>query len=125
MKISQLDHFVLTTDSLPDCLYFYTEILGMAVIEQNGRYALHFGQQKINIHTRKAEFLPAAQYPQPGSLDLCFVVDTPLAEVRQELLKKGIALEQDIVERTGALGKMQSIYLRDPDGNLIELCHYI
>ncbi|TYZ24713.1 VOC family protein [Selenomonas ruminis] len=124
MKIEQFDHLVLVTNSLTDCLRFYGDVLGMTIECKNNRYALRFGQQKINIHTRKAEFLPAAQYPTPGSLDLCLVVSGPMAEVKRELMEKGLSLETDIVARNGAQGNMQSIYLRDPDGNLVELCSY-
>ena len=73
---------------------------------------------------RKAEFLPAARYPQCGSLDICLVIDEAIEAVYQDLKSKGVALETGIVERNGAMGRMKSIYLRDPDGNLIELCRY-
>ena len=124
MKIAGLDHLVLTTDNLEACLKFYEEVLGMEVRQTGNRYALRFGKSKINIHTKPAEFLPAAENPQSGSLDICFVVDEPIEEVYQELVAKGVTLETGIVERNGALGAMKSIYLRDPDGNLIELCKY-
>ena len=124
MKIAHLDHFVLTTKHLDKCLSFYSHILGMDIDRENNRYALRFGKQKINIHTRKAEFLPAARYPQCGSLDICLVVDEQIEAVYQELTAKGVILETGIVERNGAMGRMKSIYLRDPDGNLIELCSY-
>lgn len=96
----------------------------MKIVHANGRYALLFGKQKINIHTRAAEFLPAANNPQIGSLDICLVVKEPIDTVYSELTSKGINLETGIMERHGALGRMKSIYLRDPDGNLIELCSY-
>ena len=115
---------VLTTSNLEVCLEFYGEVLGVEVVHRDDRYALHFGKSKINIHTRPAEFLPAAKHPQAGSLDICLVVDEPIEAVRQELLSKDIILEQDVVERHGAMGKMKSIYFRDPDGNLIEICSY-
>lgn len=124
MKITRLDHFVLTTEHLDECLNFYSDVLGMDIDRNNNRYALRFGKQKINIHTRKAEYLPAARYPQCGSLDICLVIDEPIEAVYQELKSKGVALETGIVERNGAMGRMKSIYLRDPDGNLIELCMY-
>lgn len=124
MRIASLDHLVLTTDDLAACLKFYGEVLGMEIQRNDNRYALRFGNQKINIHTKPAEFLPAAENPQIGSLDICFAIDEPIEEVYQELAAKGVPLETGIVERNGALGKMQSIYLRDPDGNLIELCKY-
>lgn len=124
MKISSIDHIVLTTSNLEACLKFYEEVLGLVVACRNGRYALHFGNSKINIHTRPAEFLPAARHPQAGSLDICLVADGPIEEIRQELLARGISLEQDVVERHGAMGKMKSLYLRDPDENLVEICSY-
>lgn len=123
-QIKRLDHFVLTTARLDECLHFYADVLGMRVSHENGRYALFFGRQKINIHTRPAEFLPAAACPQSGALDLCFVVDGPIEEARRMLRARGIVPETEIVKRRGALGDMRSIYLRDPDGNLVELCSY-
>lgn len=124
MEISRLDHFVLTTARLEECLRFYTDILGMELRRENGRYALFFGAAKINIHTRPAEFLPAAKDPRPGALDLCFVVRSPIEVVLRELQARGISPETGIVPRYGAGGAMRSIYLRDPDGNLVELCSY-
>ncbi|BEU88185.1 VOC family protein [Selenomonas sp. TAMA-11512] len=124
MEISHLDHFVLTTAHLEKCLHFYTDILGMELRHENGRYALFFGKSKINIHTRPAEFLPAAENPETGALDLCFAVQTPIEAVMRNLRDKGVVPETGIVPRRGARGPMQSVYLRDPDGNLIELCSY-
>ena len=124
MELKALDHLVLTTQNLDACLHFYIDILGMRHIEQNGRHALAFGYQKINIHTQKGEFQPAAAVPTYGSLDLCILTQTPLPQVRDALLEQGWPLLEGRVERTGALGKMDSLYLRDPDGNLVELSHY-
>ncbi|SUP43401.1 VOC family protein [Veillonella criceti] len=124
MHINRLDHLVITTQDLKSCLHFYGEILGMTVKENNGRYALHFGNQKFNIHTKKAEFLPAAQYPTYGSLDLCLVVDGTIEAVVKEITAKGYPIELGPVNRNGALGPMKSVYLRDGDGNLVELCCY-
>ena len=124
MKIIGFDHLVLTTGNLANCLTFYSTVLGMAVVHENERYALQFGQQKINIHTNAAEFLPAANNPQVGSLDICLVATDPIDNVYKELAGKGVALETGIVERNGAKGVMKSVYLRDPDGNLIEICSY-
>lgn len=89
MELKALDHLVLTTQNLDACLHFYIDILGMRHIEQNGRHALAFGYQKINIHTQKGEFQPAAAVPTYGSLDLCILTQTPLPQVRDELLEKG------------------------------------
>lgn len=118
-------YIVLTTGDLAACLHFYRDLLDMRVEERQGRYALFFGTTKINIHQRPAEFLPAARYPQRGSLDFCLVVDQDIEQVKQELLAKGASIELGPVARHGCRDAMQSIYLRDPDGNLVELCHYV
>ena len=124
MYILGTDHFVITTKNVEACLRFYTETLGMKLKETDGRFSLWFGSQKINIHKRPAEFLPAAAHPLPGSLDLCFEIEDDIETVLSELKSKNASLVTDIVERNGAKGKMRSIYLRDPDGNLIELASY-
>ncbi len=124
MTITELDHFVLTTQNLDACLHFYCEILNMRHTEENGRHALYFGKQKINIHTKKGEFQPAAQHPEFGALDLCFVVTDDLPTLKNELEQKGAEIALGIVPRHGARGDMESLYLYDPDGNLVELCRY-
>lgn len=126
MKIKNLDHLVITTKNIDACLHFYVDILGMKCDKSNGRYAVYFGDhnnQKFNIHTRKAEFLPAAANPTYGSLDLCLAVEENIYSVKQELEDKGCPIEEGPVIRHGAMGEMTSIYLRDPDGNLVELCN--
>lgn len=124
MKINNIDHLVITTENLAGCLHFYRDVLGMDVVRADGRYALRFGREKINIHTRKGEFQPAAKVPAPGSLDLCLIADGDIDEIREEIAAKHWPIEEGPVERHGALGKMQSIYLRDPDGSLIEISSY-
>lgn len=124
MKVKAIDHLVITTSNLEKCLAFYVGILGMELDESNNRYALRFGKSKFNIHTRKAEFLPAAQNPTYGSLDLCLIVDTFIDEIVKEIKDKGYPIEEGPVIRHGALGAMQSVYLRDYDGNLIEISSY-
>lgn len=124
MKFKNIDHLVITTQNLKACLHFYVDILGMELDERNGRYAVRFGKQKFNIHTRKAEFLPAAKVPTYGSLDLCLILDGSVEDAKREIEAKGYSIELDPVTRHGALGEMQSIYLRDLDGNLIELSSY-
>ena len=125
MKLLHFDHIVLTTSHLEECLHFYRDFLGMTVSCENGRYALLFGRCKINIHRRPGEFKPAAAYPVSGSIDLCIITETPMEKVLSELLTKGAPVITDIVDRHGARGPMKSIYLRDPDGNLIEIARYI
>lgn len=124
MIIQSIDHIVLTTASLEKCLAFYEGLLGFRAEQKDGRHALHFGGQKINIHTRPGEFLPAADYPLAGSLDLCFAATGNAEEAIRELHEKNAPLVSDVVIRHGARGTMKSIYLRDPDGNLVELGFY-
>lgn len=124
MKLTTIDHLVITTDNLDACLDFYERILGMQKEVKDGRYVLRFGSCKFNLHTRPAEFLPAAQYPTPGSLDLCLEIEEDMEQILSELQGTQAPLVTGIVERTGARGPMRSIYLRDPDGNLVELCSY-
>jgi catechol 2,3-dioxygenase-like lactoylglutathione lyase family enzyme len=122
MHIEQLDHLVLTVADIGLTCEFYSQVLGMRAISfGEGRMALSFGQQKINLHRHGAEFEPKAQRPTPGSADLCFIVSTPLQQVVEHLNACGVAIEQGPVARTGATGPIVSVYLRDPDQNLIEL----
>jgi len=124
MKINRLDHLVLTVANLQATCDFYEQVLGMQVITFNGRKALAFGNQKINLHENGKEFEPKAQHPTPGSADLCFITDTPVEEVYRELQEKQIPIIEGIVDRTGATGKIRSIYFRDPDQNLVEVSNY-
>lgn len=125
MKIVGIDHLVITAADPEESIKFYTEILGMQ-LEKGEHLALKFGSQKINLHRKKAEFLPAAVNPVCGSADLCLLVDGEIDTVYEELQRRRVWSELgEIVERTGARGKMRSIYLRDPDGNLIELSSYV
>lgn len=120
--ISHLDHLVLTTEDESACIAFYVEALGMKLETfGEGRKALRFGNQKINLHVKGHEFEPKARFPTPGSLDLCFLADRPLDDVLAELGRKAIPIEVGPVSRTGATGPIRSIYLRDPDFNLIEI----
>lgn len=124
--ILSLDHLVLTVSQLEDTLAFYRDILGMKAerfgpSDGSERWALRFGLQKINLHVRGAEFEPKAACPTPGSADLCFLSDTPLEAWMHHLETAGVAVELGPVSRTGATGPIRSIYLRDPDGNLIEI----
>jgi catechol 2,3-dioxygenase-like lactoylglutathione lyase family enzyme len=125
MKISRLDHLVLTVRNLDVAVDYYVRILGMTPETfDRDRKALRFGLQKINLHESGREFEPKALRPTPGSADLCFVVETPLAEVVDHVRSQGGEILLGPVQRTGALGLMDSVYLRDPDGNLIELSRY-
>ena len=124
MKIDRLDHLVITTQDLEKCLHFYVDILGMELDDSNNRYAVKFGNQKINIHRKKAEFLPAARNVTFGSQDICLIAQGDICEIRAEIEAKGWPIELGIVQRTGACGLLYSIYLRDPDGNLVEISTY-
>ena len=125
IQIDRLDHLVLTISDIEASCSFYAEALGMqVVIFGENRKALQFGQQKINLHQFKHEFEPKAAYPTPGSADLCFITSTPLETVIQHLQSLDVAIIEGPVGRTGAVGQMDSIYLRDPDGNLIEVSNY-
>jgi catechol 2,3-dioxygenase-like lactoylglutathione lyase family enzyme len=125
IKIDGVDHIVLTVASIERAVAFYTDVLGMHA-EQfgDGRWALHFGTQKFNLHEAGHEFEPKALRPTPGSIDICLVASTPLDEVTGTLRARGVPIVEGPVDRTGARGPMRSVYLRDPDDNLVELCHY-
>jgi catechol 2,3-dioxygenase-like lactoylglutathione lyase family enzyme len=123
--LEHLDHLVLTVANLDATTDFYTEVLGMDLVTFEGRKALAFGIQRINLQQRGHEFDPKAAHPTPGSGDLCFITPTPLDEVIEYLTGQRIHVEQGPVERTGAIGKLKSIYLRDPDRNLIEISNTI
>lgn len=126
MKINHLDHIVLTVANIDITLDFYQRVLGMrGVTFGEGRHALAFGQQKINLHQAGREFEPKAATPQPGSADLCFICLTPIEAVIEHLQKEGVAVTEGPVRRTGAAGPILSVYLRDPDRNLIELSNLI
>jgi len=126
ISIERLDHLVLTVKDIEVTLDFYTRVLGMEKIDfGEGRKALKFGRSKINLHQTGHEFEPKASRPTPGSGDLCFVSLTPLPEVIAHLKEQGVAVEQGPVARTGALGPLQSVYIRDPDANLIEISNYV
>lgn len=143
-SVKSLDHVVITAKDIPTTIDFYTKRLGMKheVFKASGgeRHALSFGSQKLNLHQSGKEFEPKAQHVQPGSEDLCFITDHPIDEVLQNWQSNGIEVRfrltkrsfydadrhskvlegGKVVERTGAVGKLRSVYCRDPDGNLIE-----
>ncbi|MDN4071637.1 MULTISPECIES: VOC family protein [Fictibacillus] len=125
MKVTSLDHFVLTVKDLTRTCDFYNDVLGMKTIHfQQNRKALIFGSQKINLHEAGKEFEPKADAPTPGSADLCFITELPLIAVLEHFQKKGVPVIEGPVKRTGALGPITSLYIRDPDGNLVEISNY-
>ncbi|MDP9603115.1 UNVERIFIED_ORG: catechol 2,3-dioxygenase-like lactoylglutathione lyase family enzyme [Variovorax paradoxus] len=120
--IDHLDHLVLTTAHEDACIRFYVDVLGMSLESFGaGRKAFRFGNQKINLHVKGHEFEPKAQLPTPGSLDLCFIASVPLEEVVASLGEKGVPILEGPVMRTGATSRIRSVYVRDPDLNLIEI----
>jgi catechol 2,3-dioxygenase-like lactoylglutathione lyase family enzyme len=122
LQLDHLDHLVLTVANIEATCDFYARVLGMKVEKFGpGRTALAFGRQKINLHQAGHEFEPKAAQPTPGSADLCFISLTPLEQVIAHLRGLNIAIETGPVERTGATGKIRSVYVRDPDRNLIEI----
>jgi len=126
MKIDRIDHVVLTAFDVERTLDFYTRVMGMeAITFAGGRRGLAFGRQKINLHQAGREFEPKALKPTPGSLDLCFITETPLEQVVARLKENGVVVADGPVQKTGALGPMMSVYFRDPDGNLIEVSNYL
>ena len=126
ININRLDHLVLTVKDIDATVTFYTQVLGMKKeVFKESRVALKYGNQKINLHLLGNEFEPKAQNVKEGSADLCFIIDTPILEAKEYIESLNIKIEEGIVNRTGANGEIQSIYLRDPDKNLIELSNYI
>ncbi len=122
MNITQLDHLVLTVKDIDATCRFYAEHLSMEVVTfGDNRKALRFGKQKINLHPLGNEFEPKAARPTSGSADLCFLSDTPLEQIIPKLQQACIEILEGPVQRTGATGPIISIYLRDPDDNLIEI----
>lgn len=125
MRVEQLDHLVLTVADIDRTVAFYRDVLGMeAVTFGEGRRALRFGDSKINLHPAGHEYQPKAARPTPGSADLCLLIDSDITNVLAELSRRDIAIEAGPVERTGARGPITSVYIRDPDANLIELARY-
>jgi catechol 2,3-dioxygenase-like lactoylglutathione lyase family enzyme len=123
--ITRIDHLVFTVADIEQSCDFYRRALKMKVETFGaGRTALSFGMQKINLHRYRHEFEPKAAVPSPGSQDLCLISETPLVELQRHLDDCGIAIEEGPIVRTGAMGPINSIYFRDPDGNLIEVSNY-
>ena len=126
--IDHIDHIVLTTRDKLACIHFYTEILGMKLVTfrtpTEERLAFTFGEQKINLHEWGKEFSPRAHVAVPGSLDLCFIASVPLDEVIKKLGKSKVPIVEGPVKKTGAVGPIRSVYVRDPDLNLVEISVY-
>ena len=126
MQVNRLDHFVLTVRDIQTTCDFYADVLGMEVVTfGEDRKALRFGDQKINLHQTGKEFEPKATIPTPGSGDVCFITDVPITQVIGHLNDCGIEILEGPVPRTGATGPIESVYIRDPDGNLVEISNYV
>ncbi len=124
--IDHLDHFVLTTAQPEATIRFYTEVLGMRLETfKEGRRALKFGQQKINIHVQGQEYEPKANTPGTGTLDFCFIAAVPLAQVMARLEQHQVTIIEGPCLKTGAMGAIRSVYFRDPDMNLVEVSEYV
>jgi len=123
--IDHLDHFVMTTAQPEETIRFYTEVLGMTYETfGEGRRALKFGNQKINIHVKGKEYEPKAHAPGVGTLDFCFIAAVPLEDVIKRLTQHNIKIIEGPVNKTGAMGPIRSVYFRDPDLNLVEVSVY-
>ncbi len=126
--IDHVDHIVLTTRDKVACIHFYTEVLGMKLVSfktpTEERLAFTFGSQKINLHEWGKEFTPRAHVAVPGSLDLCFIASISLDEVVAKLKREKVAIIEGPVRKTGAVGPIRSVYVRDPDLNLVEISVY-
>ncbi len=126
MDVTDIDHLVLYATDVDRTCEFYADLLGVATVEEfdGGRVGLSFGTTKLNIHPAGDEYDPHAAEPVPGSADFCLIVDEPIRAVKQHLKDAGVEIDAGPVSKVGARGPMQSVYVRDPDGNLVECAHY-
>lgn len=125
MRMSGVDHFVLTVRDVKATCDFYSRVLGVEVEAPEGEpTALKFGRQKINVHQAGNEFEPKSKEPTPGSGDFCLITEVPLERVVEHLTSCGVELVEGPIARIGALGRIESVYFRDPDGNLVEVSNY-
>lgn len=126
MKINIIDHLVITVHDLDETIAFYTSVLGMEVVTfAEERKALVFGMQKINLHKAGEEIQPHAENPLPGSADLCFITEMPMQQIISHLSSCDVSIIEGPIEKTGATGPLLSIYIRDPNGNLIEIANLV
>jgi catechol 2,3-dioxygenase-like lactoylglutathione lyase family enzyme len=126
VKVLRIDHVVLTVADLDRTLEFYERVLGMRPVSfGEGRRALAFGDQKLNLHQAGREFEPKARRPTPGAIDLCLVTDVPLDEVAAHLRAESVVIEHGPVDKVGARSALRSLYFRDPDGNLVEVSNEV
>ncbi len=125
MQVDSLDHLVLTVADIERACVFYEAVLGMKHVESEGRHALRFGVQKINLHQTNHTFEPKAAHALPGSADLCFLTSTPIAEVLIHLARCDVPVIEGPVTRTGATGRLLSVYVRDHDANLVEISNLL
>jgi len=124
--VSNLDHLVLTVSDIEASCLFYNRVLGLAILSfENNRKGLRVGDQKINLHQAGQEITPCAKHPTPGSADLCFISPQPISDFVSYLQTVEIEIELGPVKRYGIHGEMDSVYFRDPDGNLLEVSHYL
>jgi catechol 2,3-dioxygenase-like lactoylglutathione lyase family enzyme len=124
VEVEQVDHLVLTVRDIDATCAYYSSVLGMKVVEfAGGRKALSFGSQKINLHRCGSEFRPHAAKPTPGSADICLLTSMSIDDVVHHLHEHRVEIIEGPVNRTGAAGEIVSVYLRDPDGNLLEIAN--
>lgn len=126
MRVAGIDHLVLTVTNIEKTCAFYSRVLGMQEIElAGGRKALLFGKQKLNLHQVGQEIRPYAKKNMPGAADICFIANCDIVKVLEHLKLCGVTVEEGPVDREGAAGRMRSVYIRDPDGNLVEIASYL
>ena len=126
IEIKSLDHLVITASDLQATVRFYSKVLGMEHVEfGDGLHAMHFGNQKFNIHDATTDVRPKARTIVPGSEDFCLLTETPVSEVIRHLQHCGVVIEEGPVNRSGAAGTLESVYFRDPDGNLVEVSNVV
>ena len=126
MNVNRIDHLVLTVKDIELTCEFYSKVLGMEIVTfREGRKALVFGEQKLNLHEDGKGFEPKALKPTPGSIDLCFITTTSLEQAIKHFDSMGVKVVEGPVKRTGAYGVINSVYIKDPDGNLLEISNYL